>query len=759
MGPGWGRGENRPPTCNGKDEPSLLSTVIITQDELEQLINARSGAAASLLGMNRCDGGVVVRTFVPGAERCEVVDLRSAHDERHEMKRLHETGLFEGFIPEVKAPFPYRIRVEDSNREVRQFFDPYSFPPVLSDRDLYLFNEGNEHRIYEKLGAHVRTVKDVRGVHFAVWAPNAQRGSVVGNFNHWDGRFHQMRPLGSSGVWEIFIPSLEEGEMYKFELLGRDGHLRLKVDPFGAYFEGPPNNASIVFDTGGYRWKDHEWIDARRGTRHLDRPISIYEVHLGSWRRIPEDGNRSLTYRELAVELAEYVLEHGFTHVEVLPVAEHPFAPSWGYQVTGFYAPTHRFGNPEDFMYFVDHLHSKGIGVIIDWVPGHFPRDSFALAEFDGTHLYEHEDPRLGAHQDWGTLIFNYGRHEVRNFLIANALSWFDRYHIDGLRVDAVASMLYLDYSRKEGEWLPNRYGGRENIEAIDFLRATNSLVHEYYPGALMMAEESTSWGGVSRSPSEGGLGFDFKWNMGWMNDTLRYFSKDPLYRRWHHNDLTFGMLYQYSENFVSVFSHDEVVHGKGSMLMKMGAGSITEKAHNLRALYGYMWTYPGKKLLFMGSEFGQSSEWQYDQSLDWHLCEYTDHEGIRLLVRDLNRLYRQEPALSRHDLNPQGFRWINANDADSGILTFLRFDPSGGDVLAVICHFTPVTRHQYRIGVPCPGYWREILNTDSDFYGGTGVGNFGGVEAAPVPCDNHPQSLCLTIPPISVSVFKWNRG
>jgi 1,4-alpha-glucan branching enzyme len=733
--------------------------VIISQDELNQIVAAKSSAAAALLGMHRCGKGLVVRAFVPDATACAAVELSDSGEKRHEMERLHDSGLFEGFIPNRKEPFPYRIRVENQNREVHQIFDPYSFRPVLSEQDLYLFNEGNEHRIYEKLGAHLRTVEEVSGVHFSVWAPAARRVSVVGNFNRWDGRCHQMRPLGSSGVWEIFVPGLVEGEMYKFEILGADGHLRLKTDPYGAYFEGPPNNASIVCDTRRYRWGDHDWMNSRRANRSLDRPISIYEVHLGSWKRVPEDGNRPLTYREMAPELAAYVLEQGFTHVEVLPVAEHPFAPSWGYQVTGFFAPTHRFGAPEDFMFFVDYLHQKGIGVIVDWVPGHFPRDSFALAEFDGTHLYEHQDPRMGAHQDWGTLIFNYGRHEVRNFLIANALSWFDRYHIDGLRVDAVASMLYLDYSRSEGEWIPNRYGGRENIEAIDFLRAVNSIVHEYYPGALMMAEESTSWGGVSRSPSDGGLGFDFKWNMGWMNDTLRYFSKDPLYRRWHHNDLTFGMLYQYSENFVSVFSHDEVVHGKGSMLMKMGAGSITEKAHHLRSLYGFMWCYPGKKLLFMGSEFGQSSEWHYDQSLDWHLCEFTDHEGIRLLVRDLNRLYRQEPALSRTDFNPEGFRWINANDADSGILSFARLDPSGGDVVVAVCHFTPVTRYQYQVGVPCPGYWREILNTDSEFYGGSGVGNFGGAETAAHPADGYPQSLTITVPPSSVSLFKWSRG
>ncbi len=733
--------------------------MIIDEDELNDIVTARSAGAAFLLGMHRCNGGFVVRAFVQGAEDCSAVELNGSGETRHQMKRLDEAGFFEGFIPNREEALSYRLRVEDKKREVHQFFDPYSFGSLLNEQDLWFFGQGNDHRIHDKLGAHLKTVREVPGVHFAVWAPNARRVSVVGDFNHWDGRYHQMRPVGSSGVWELFVPGLEEGAMYKFELLGPDGHLRLKTDPYGAYFEGPPNNASIVFNAGAYEWNDQEWMDLRRANRQLDRPISIYEVHLGSWKRVPQDGNRPLTYREIAPELAAYVLEMGFTHVEILPVAEHPFAPSWGYQVTGFFAPTHRFGSPDDFKFFVDYLHQKGIGVIVDWVPGHFPKDGFALAEFDGTHLYEHQDPRLGAHEDWGTLIFNYGRHEVRSFLLANALLWFDRYHVDGLRVDAVASMLYLDYSRKEGEWIPNRYGGRENLEAIDILRMANELIHEKHPGALMFAEESTSWGGVSKPVSEGGLGFDFKWNMGWMNDTLRYFAKDPLYRRWHHNDLTFGMLYQYSENFVSVFSHDEVVHGKQSLLLSMGGGSITDKAHHLRSLYGYMWTYPGKKLLFMGCEFGQSSEWQYDSSLDWHLLQFTDHEGIRLLVRDLNQLYRNEPALSRTDLNHEGFRWINASDAESGILSFLRMDPAGGDVLAVVCHFTPVTRCNYRVGVPCPGHWKEILNTDSIHYGGIGEGNLGGAETSAVDWDGYPQSLNLTLPPLSVSVFKWARG
>ena len=544
--------------------------------------------------------------------------------------------------------------------------------------------------------------------------------------------------------------------MYKFEIRGRDGVVRLKTDPFGTYFESPPHNASIVYDTRKYEWGDGDWMKARAERGQAEQPMSVYEVHLNSWRRVLEDGDRPLTYRELAPRLSEYVLAMGFTHVEFLPLAEYPFSGSWGYQVTGFYAPTHRFGEPADFMYLVDYLHQQGIGVIMDWVPGHFPRDAFALPLFDGTHLSEHADPRQGEHREWGTLVFNYGRSEVRGFLVANALAWLDRYHIDGLRVDAVASMLYLDYSREEGGWIPNKYGGRENLEAIEFLRITNDLVHEYYPGALMIAEESTSWPGVTRPTKDGGLGFDIKWNMGWMHDTLEYFAIDPVYRKWHHNKLTFGMLYQYSENFISVFSHDEVVHGKGSMLMKMAAGSIADKARQLRALYGYMWTYPGKKLLFMGSEFGQSSEWRYDQSLEWHLCEYLDHEGTRRLVADLNRLYRDEPALASGDFLPECFGWINAGDADSSVLTFLRKDRSGREIMAVVCHFTPVVRRGYRIGVPHAGFWEERLNTDSHHYGGSNEGNQGGREAEATPCDGLDHSLVLTLPPMSVLAYKW---
>ncbi len=733
--------------------------MIITQTELDSFLKATNAQPHAHLGMHPLKkgktAGVVARAFIRDAAKCEVVEL--AGEKRYSMEQLAPEGFFEVFIPDRADVFRYQLRATHHNGEIRQFNDPYSFLPTLGDVDLHLFNEGTDHHVYKKLGSHVRTINEVPGVTFAVWAPSAARVSVVGNFNRWDGRFHPMRTLGASGVWELFIPGLAEGELYKYEIYDRQGHLHLKTDPYGTYFEPPPNNASIVYDTRKHKWNDDEWIARRTANAgRLDQPISIYEVHLGSWKHKVEDANKLFTYRELAPMLADYVSEMGFTHIEVMPLAEHPFDGSWGYQVTGFYAPTHRYGTPEDFAFFIDHLHQRGIGVILDWVPAHFPRDAFALAEFDGTHLYEHADPRQGAHMDWGTLIFNYGRNEVRGFLVANALSWLDRYHIDGLRVDAVASMLYLDYSRKEGEWIPNKYGGRENLEAIEFLRATNDLVHHYFPGTIMIAEESTSFGGVSKPTKDGGLGFDYKWNMGWMNDTLRYFQKEAIHRKWHQNDITFGMLYQYSENFVTVFSHDEVTHGKASMLFKMGAWHIPEKAANLRALYAHMWAWPGKKLLFMGSEFGQSAEWNYKASLDWHLCQYQDHEGIRLLVRDLNQLYRSEPVLSLNDFNLQGFQWLSCNDSGSSVIAFSRQDPFGQTIFAVVGHFTPVIREGYRIGVPRAGFWKEVLNTNSHYYGGNGMGNGGGLATEPTPYDGCLQSVVMTLPPLSTTILKW---
>jgi len=732
----------------------------MTQDDLQALLEARHATPHSVLGMHPYvrgrSRGVVVRALLRGAVSCEVVEVDAPATRPHRMELLAREGLFEAAIARRPNVFKYQLRAAYPGGEIRQFFDPYTFLPTLGEQDLYLFNEGNEHRIYEKLGAHPRDLGGVSGVSFAVWAPSAARLSVVGNFNHWDGRYHPMRTLGASGVWELFIPGLAEGELYKFEIRDRQGSVRLKTDPYGTRFESPPGNAAIVCDPGKFAWSDGAWMELRHaGAGKIDRPVSIYEVHLGSWRRKPEDANRPLSYRELALELADYVNEMGFTHVELMPLAEHPFDGSWGYQVTGFYAPTHRYGSPEDFAGFVDHLHRRGIGVILDWVPAHFPRDTFALAEFDGTALYEHADPRQGAHMDWGTLIFNYGRSEVRCFLTANALAWFDRYHIDGLRVDAVASMLYLDYSRPAGEWIPNRLGGRENLEAIDFLRGVNDLAHRYHPGVLMIAEESTSFPKVTRPTADGGLGFDYKWNMGWMHDTLRYFSKEPITRRWHQEDLTFGMLYQYAENFVSVFSHDEVVHGKASLLFKMGAWHIPEKAANLRALYAHLWAYPGKKLLFMGGEFAQAHEWNHDSSLDWHLCQYQDHEGVRLLVRDLNRLYAAEPVLSANDFNPHGFRWINCQDAGANLIAYLRMDAFERTLFAVVGHFGGATR-TYRIGVPRRGFWREAINTNSEFYGGSGLGNDGGRAAEDVPADGFSQSINLTLPPLCTLLLKW---
>jgi len=731
--------------------------VLVSKSDLKALVQGRHPSPHSVLGMHPAvrgrSKGVVVRALLPGASGCAVIEDGAAPVS---MKLLDPEGFFEVFIPRRPGVYAYRLRATHADGQTREFLDPYCFLPSLGDTDLYLFNEGNEHRIYDKLGAHLRDMGGVLGVSFAVWAPSAARVSVVGNFNQWDGRRHPMRSLGVSGVWELFVPGLGQGELYKFEVRDQSGGIRLKTDPYGTYFEGPPGNAAIVWETRRFAWTDSEWMGRRRSAAgNVDRPTSIYEVHLGSWRRKVEEGNRLLTYRELAPLLADYAVEMGFTHVEILPIAEHPFDGSWGYQVTGFFAPTHRHGAPEDFAWFVDHLHSRGVGVILDWVPAHFPRDDFALATFDGTHLYEHADPRQGAHLDWGTLIFNYGRNEVRCFLTSNALAWLDRYHLDGLRVDAVASMLYNDYSRPAGQWIANKYGGRENLEAIAFLREVNSLVHRYHPGALMIAEESTSFPKVTRPAVEGGLGFDLKWNMGWMHDTLRYFTKEPIHRRWHQNDLTFGMLYQYAENFVSVFSHDEVVHGKASMLFKMGAWHIPEKAANLRALYAHMWSYPGKKLLFMGGEFAQAHEWRHDASLDWHLLKYQDHEGVRLLVRDLNRLYSGESVLSANDFNPHGFRWVNCNQPDSNLIAFLRLDAFEQTLFLAVGHFGGAAR-VHRIGVPRRGRWSEAINTNSEFYGGSGLGNDGGRTTEDVPADGYSQSLLVTLPPLTTTIFKW---
>jgi 1,4-alpha-glucan branching enzyme len=634
--------------------------------------------------------------------------------------------------------------------------DPSGF---LTDFDLYLFNEGNHLHVYDKLGAHV-SVGARRGVHFAVWAPNADRVQVTGDFNRWNGDRYELRAVAHSGIWYGFVPEIGAGERYKYKLRSRGtGAWLEKVDPYAFYFEVPPASASVVWGPGAYSWRDREWMDARAQSQAwFHRPMAVYEVHLGSWKRKTEDGQRFLTYRELAAELVPYVKELGYTHIELLPVMEHPFSGSWGYQVIGYYAPTSRFGPPEDFKFFVDECHRFGLGVILDWVPGHFPRDAHGLAQFDGTALYEHSDPRQGEHREWGTLIFNYGRHEVRNFLLSNALFWLREFHVDGLRVDAVASMLYLDYSRQAGEWVPNRFGGRENLEAIDFLRQLNTLTHGEAPGSIMVAEESTAFPAVSRPTYVGGLGFTYKWNMGWMNDILQYISKDPVHRRWEHRHLTFSLLYAFTENFILPFSHDEVVHGKRSMIDKI-PGDAWQKAATLRALYGLMYSHPGKKLMFMGSEFGQWSEWNHDRSLDWHLLgDGPYHSGLQRLVQTLNWFYGRERAFHELDFEPAGFEWIDCNDNENSVISFIRRARDPHDSLVVLLNFTPVVREGYRIGVPEAGYYAELLNSDSSLFGGGDVGNGGGVRTEPIPSHGQQQSLRLTLPPLACLFLKLRR-
>jgi 1,4-alpha-glucan branching enzyme len=626
---------------------------------------------------------------------------------------------------------------------------------LLTNFDVHLWAEGSHYRTYEKLGAHPGDRDGVAGTYFAVWAPNARGVSVVGDFNGWRPGANPLGPVGTSGIWEGFVPGVGQGALYKYHLVSQyRGYQADKADPFGFAAETRPQTASKVWDLSGYTWGDAEWMRTRGRANALDAPVSVYEVHLGSWRRVPEEGNRWLTYRELAHQLAEYAREMGYTHVELLPVSEHPLDASWGYQTVGYFAPTSRFGTPQDFMYLVDHLHQAGVGVLLDWVPAHFPRDAHGPGYFDGTHLYEHADPRLGEHRDWGTFIFNYGRNEVGNFLISNALFWLDKYHIDGLRVDAVASMLYLDYSRKEGEWVPNQYGGRENLDAIAFLRRLNERVYGEYPDVMTVAEESTAWPAVSRPTYLGGLGFGYKWDMGWMHDTLRYLSLDPVHRKFHHNELTFRMLYAFTENYLLPLSHDEVVHGKGSLLRKM-PGDEWQRFANLRLLYGYQFGQPGKKLLFMGGEFGQWDEWDHDRSLDWHLLDQPAHRGVRRWVRDLNTFYRGEPAFHQLDCDPAGFEWVDANDSEQSVLSFYRKGKSPDDTLVFVFNFTPVPRQNYRVGVPRGGRWEEILNSDAPMYGGSGQGNMGGAEAAPVGWHGRSYLLNLTLPPLGMIVLK----
>jgi 1,4-alpha-glucan branching enzyme len=770
-----------------------VSQPVRTSAAVSALIAGRNRDPFGVLGphVDEEDRRIVVRAFQPAAQR---VDVRlPAIGRLVPMEKRDPAGIFEvrltfeqvglppppsvprqrsperseGGTPDIghRAPtgaaagiallLDYRLRIAYPSGDVAEIDDPYRYGRVLTDFDLHLLGEGTHNRSFEKLGSHRIRVGSTTGVHFAVWAPNADRVSVIGDFNAWDGRVHPMRHLGPSGFWEIFIPDLPDGQKYKYEIRTRAGTILKKSDPYAFAYETPPQTASVVHDISRYEWHDRAWLTARQASGSwLDRPMAIYEVHFGSWARVPDEGERYLTYREMAERLVPYVKETGYTHIELLPVMEHPYSGSWGYQVLGFFAPTSRFGPPEDFKYFVDACHQADIGVILDWVPGHFPKDEFGLARFDGTALYEHADPRQGEHQDWGTLIFNYGRNEVRNFLLSNALFWLEEYHVDGLRVDAVASMLYLDYSRSEGQWIPNAFGGRENLETISFLQELNRLTHGEHPGTITAAEESTAWPGVSRPVYLGGLGFTYKWNMGWMHDMLMYVCEDPVHRRWHHNMVTFSALYMHTENFILPFSHDEVVHGKRAMLDKM-PGDIWQKHATLRTLYGYMYGHPGKKLLFMGAEFGQWWEWNYDSSLDWHLLDEPAHAALRRYVQDLNWHYRSQPALYQCDFDPAGFRWIDCNDNENSVISLVRYARDPHDFVVMIFNFTPVPRAQYRIGVPEAGWYTELLNSDADVYGGGNVGNGGGVASEPISAHGFEDSVRLTVPPLGCLMLK----
>jgi 1,4-alpha-glucan branching enzyme len=708
-------------------------------EELDRLVGGAHHDPHSILGAHPHDGRVTVRTLRPGAHSVTV----AIGDERHPLEHEHG-GVWVGLLDRADVP-DYRLLVDYGDGFEHRQDDPYRYLPTLGEIDLHLISEGRHENLWHVLGAHVRTYDSptgpITGTSFAVWAPSARGVRVSGDFNGWNSVAHPMRVLGSTGVWEIFIPGVGNGTKYKYDVLGADGVWRGKADPMAQHTEHPPATASVVF-TSDYEWTDTDWCRERTQRDWYSSPVAIYEVHLGSWRQ-------GLSYKELAEQLVDYVVESGFTHVEFLPVMEHPFGGSWGYQVTSYYAPTSRFGSPDEFRYLVDRLHQAGIGVIVDWVPAHFPKDEWALARFDGTALYEHADPRLGEQPDWGTYVFNFGRREVRNFLVANACYWLEEFHVDGLRVDAVASMLYLDYSRKEGEWVPNQFGGRENLDAIEFLKEMNAVAYQRVPGIITIAEESTAWPGVSRPTYLGGLGFGFKWNMGWMHDTLEYVSKAPVYRQWHHHQMTFSLVYAFSENFVLPLSHDEVVHGKGSLLGKM-PGDRWQQLANLRALYAFMWAHPGKQLLFMGSEFGQESEWSESRSLDWWLLDLPDHRGVWQLICDLNAVYKQHRALWTRDADGAGFQWIDANDAEGNVFSFLRKGDDGSAV-ACIANFAGTPHEGYRVGLPFAGEWREVLNTDAESYAGSGVGNMGAVQAVEEPWHGQPASATLRVPPLGV--------
>ena len=727
------------------------------QSDLEAVIAGDCRDPFGFLGMHLDgpDGCVTMRVFYPGVTRLEVLHADGAVSA---LERIHPAGFWAAALTDHRERFSYKLRAMTPSG-LREFYDTYAFPPVLGDLDVHLLREGTHLRTYERLGARPIEMAGVAGTAWAVWAPNARRVSLVGDFCDWDGRRLPMRLRHDCGVWELFVPGVGPDTLYKYEVKGPNGELLpLKADPYAFYAEQPPRSASIVASAAPFTWHDDGWLAGRQGRNDRHAPISIYEVHLGSWRRKGEHGGERLTYRELADTLVPYATEMGFTHLELMPISEYPFDGSWGYQPISLYAPTSRFGRPEDFAHFVDRCHAANLGILMDWVPGHFPTDPHGLGYFDGTHLYEHADPRQGFHPDWNTLIFNYGRREVTNYLLGNALFWLERYHLDGLRVDAVASMLYLDYSRNPGQWIPNAFGGNENLDAIAFIKRMNEIVFREQPGITTAAEESTAWPAVSRPTYLGGLGFGFKWNMGWMNDTLRYMSKDPIHRGWHHNDLTFGLLYAFYENFILPLSHDEVVHGKGSLIGRM-PGDRWQRFANLRAYFGFMFGHPGKKLLFMGGEFAQEREWNHDESLDWHLLNEPAHQGVQALVRDLNRLYREWPALHVHDCEAEGFEWLVVNDANASVIAFLRRGRPEHRPVLIACNFTPIPRVGYRIGAPAPGWWREILNTDSQIYGGSNMGNGGGLMADALAWGNKPYSLNLTLPPLSTVMLAPEAG
>ncbi len=721
--------------------------------EVDALVQGIHNNPHHILGMHECIDDLYINAYLPGAKVVNAIEVSTR--KKYTLVSERVPGFFSVVIKD-KKPFEYKLNVRFDNGDEVTYFDPYVFEPVIDPIDISLFNEGKHYSIYEKMGAHPMTVDGVEGVLFAVWAPNADRVSVVGNFNNWDGRRHPMRKLDYSGIYELFIPGKLVGEIYKYEIKAKSGQVFMKSDPYAFSSEVRPANASRIVDIS-YKWKDAAWMEKREDKNTDEQPMAIYEMHLGSWKR-PTDGREFYNYRDIASLLADYLLMMNYNYVELMPIMEHPYDPSWGYQVTGYYAPTSRYGSPADFMYFVDYLHSKGIGVILDWVPAHFPKDEHGLGRFDGTALYEHENPKRGEHPHWGTYIYNYGRNEVRNFLVANALYWAEKYHIDGIRIDAVASMLYLDYGRNDGEWLPNIYGGNENLEAIDFIKEVNSKMHELHKGVIMIAEESTAWPMMTHPVEAGGLGFDYKWNMGWMNDFLNYMKLDPLYRKYHHNDLTFSMVYAYSEKFILVLSHDEVVHEKGSMIAKM-PGGYEDKFSNLRVAYGYMMTHPGKKLLFMGQEIAQFTEFNENAEVDWSLFEFDAHVFMQGYVKELNELYKTEPALYELDSSPEGFTWINCNSANTSLLSYVRKGKKESDTLLIICNFTPMEHKAYKLATPSGGRWQEIFSSDNSRYGGEGRNNKTVKQAKKAECDGQDHYISVTVPPLSISVFKKKIG